>query len=74
MTQLVTPNPPRSMNAGDVEETLQMALDKTGVTQVKVAHRPRLLSDNGSAYRSQQLADFLKQFKIEHIHGRPTIP
>lgn len=63
-----------SMNAGDVEETLQMALDKTGVTQVKVAHRPRLLSDNGSAYRSQQLADFLKQFKIEHIHGRPYHP
>ena len=41
---------------------------------VKVVHRPRLLSDNGSAYRSQQLAVFLKQFKMEHIHGRPYHP
>jgi transposase InsO family protein len=63
-----------SMNATDVEETLQLALDKTGITQVKVAHRPRLLSDNGSAYRSQQLADFLKRFNMEHIHGRPYHP
>jgi transposase-like protein len=32
-----------SMNASDVEETLQLALDKTGVAHVKVAHRTRLL-------------------------------
>ena len=63
-----------SMNATDVEETLQMALDKTEVAHVKLAHRPRLLSDYGSAYRSQQLAVFLKQFKMEHIHGRPYHP
>jgi hypothetical protein len=34
-----------------VTETLDEALAITGADQVKVRHRPRLLSDNGPAYR-----------------------
>jgi len=30
-----------------VSDTLQVALRGSGLTQVKVLHRPRLLSDNG---------------------------
>jgi hypothetical protein len=33
----------------DVSDTLQVALQGSGLNQVKVLHRPRLLSDNGSA-------------------------
>jgi len=63
-----------SMNTKDVELTLEDALEKTGVEHVKVYHRPRLLSDNGSAYRSKQLKEFLKLFNITHIRGRPYHP
>ncbi len=35
-----------TMGAGDVKETLDDAIAITGVDQVKVRHRPRLLSDN----------------------------
>jgi len=42
-----------SMNATDVQETLDMALDKTNVREVQVRHRPRLLTDNGPCYLSR---------------------
>ena len=63
-----------TMNANDAQLTLEDALEKTGVEKVKVQHRPRLLSDNGPAYHSKDLADFLKLFGIHHIHGRPYHP
>jgi len=63
-----------TMGAKDVQETLQIALDKTGLDQVLVEHRPRLLSDNGSCYVSKDLKDFLKQKKIEHTRGAPYHP
>lgn len=47
-----------TMSANDVQVTLQIALDKTGLDQVLVEHRPRLLSDNGSCYLSKDLKDF----------------
>ena len=36
-----------NMAAGDVSDTLQVALQASGLDQVKVLHQPRLLSDNG---------------------------
>lgn len=36
-----------TMASTDVEETLNLALAKTELHEVKVKHRPRLLSDNG---------------------------
>ena len=39
-----------STDATDVKQTLDQALAITGVEQVRVKHRPRLLSDNGLAY------------------------
>ncbi len=62
------------MAATDVQDTLNLALAATGVTQVQVRHRPRLLSDNGPAYVSEQLATFLKQYDITHVHGKPFHP
>lgn len=63
-----------NMAASDVEETLQMALDAVNVTQVKVKHRPRLLSDNGPAFLSQALKEYLKQYRLQHIRGAPYHP
>jgi transposase InsO family protein/transposase-like protein len=62
------------MAATDVQDTLNLALAATDVTQVQVRHRPRLLSDNGPAYVSEQLAAFLKQHAITHTHGKPFHP
>ena len=63
-----------NMAAGDVEEALQMALDRVKVSQVKVKHRPRLLSDNGPAFVSQALKDYLRRYRLHHIRGAPYHP
>ena len=44
-----------TMSATDVSDTLQVALQGSGLNQVKVLHRPRLLSDNGPSYVSSEL-------------------
>lgn len=58
----------------DVQETLDRALAATGVTQVALKHRPRLLSDNGSAYLSADLADYLQTHGLRHTRGQPFHP
>ena len=63
-----------TMATTDVEETLLLALDFTGVEQVDVKYRPRLLSDNGPAFISEALAQFLKPYEIDQVHGRPHHP
>lgn len=62
------------MAATDVQDTLDIAVAKTGITQVRVEHRPRLLSDNGPAYVSHELANYLKQINMRHIRGKPYHP
>jgi transposase InsO family protein len=63
-----------TMKAKDVTETLNMALQASGLDQLHVVHRPRLLSDNGSSYVSGDLAEWLNDRKIEHIRGAPCHP
>jgi len=62
------------MKAKDVAETLNLALQASGLNQVHVIHRPRLLSDNGSSYISGDLAKWLGEHKIAHIRGAPCHP
>jgi transposase InsO family protein len=66
------------MGATDVEQTLDQALDQalavTGVQSVPVRHRPRLLSDNGPAYVSSQLRDYLSEQGMTHTRGAPYHP
>src|SRR5258708_13342173 len=59
------------MAATDVQDTLNLALAARGAAQSQVAPPPCLLSDNGPAYVSEQLASFLKQYDITHVHGKP---
>ena len=63
-----------TMKAQDAEKTLKIALAKAEIEKVKVYHKPRLLSDNGPAYHSADLAQFLTERRIRHIHGAPYHP
>jgi putative transposase len=63
-----------TMTAGDVTETLILALQAAGLDQANVVHRPRLLSDNGSSYISGDLAKWLKGRGIQHSRGAPYHP
>jgi len=62
------------MAHSDVQDTLDLAIAATGVTQVAVKHRPRLLSDNGPAYLSGDLAAYLQTHGIQHTRGQPYHP
>lgn len=63
-----------TMNAQDVQETLDMARELTYVDKVHVKHRPRLLSDNGPCYLSKDLKDYLDEHGMEHSRGKPYHP
>ncbi len=63
-----------TMTAGDVTETLNLALQAAGLDQATVVHRPRLLSDNGSSYISGELAKWLEERSMEHTRGAPYHP
>jgi transposase InsO family protein len=63
-----------TMKAEDVTATLEMALDVAGLDQASVLHRPRLLSDNGSSYISDDLAKWLQRHDMAHVRGAPYHP
>ena len=63
-----------TMQATDVMETLDLARASTDVDRVAVVHRPRLLSDNGPCYRSQQLATSLAAHGRPHTRSAPSHP
>ena len=62
------------MGASDVSDTLDDALNFTGLDEVRVNHKPRLLSDNGPCYISGELAEYLKDNGLSHTRGRPYHP
>jgi len=63
-----------TMGADDVQNTLDQALAITGIDRVRVRHRPRLLSDNGPAYISKALAEYLSDLGMRHTRGAPYHP
>ena len=63
-----------TMKADDVTATLAIALDASGLDKARVLHRPRLLSDNGSSYISDDLAKWLKRHDMTHVRGAPYHP
>ena len=63
-----------TMTTGDVKEVLDMALADSGVNTVKVRHRPRLLSDNGPCYVSEELRKYLEEKEMSHTRGAPYHP
>jgi putative transposase len=63
-----------TMATTDVKETLDAAIKVSGVDKVRVHHRPRLLSDNGSAYVSGELKSYLEARGMTHTRGAPYHP
>lgn len=63
-----------TMTSDDAKTTLDLAVERTGVEHIKVELRPRLLSDNGAAFVSDDLAKFLKRYQLRHIRGAPYHP
>jgi putative transposase len=59
------------MTSRDVTETLELALQASGCDQADVVHKPRLLSDNGSSYISNELADWITDNQMSHVRGAP---
>jgi len=62
------------MAASDVQDTLNQALEDTGLDQTNVVHRPRLLSANSPYYISGDLAEYLKGKGMPHTRGAPYHP
>ena len=63
-----------TMKADDVTDTLEMALQASGCGQANVAHKPRLLSDNGSSYIAGDLAEWMERQDMKHVRGAPYHP
>jgi transposase InsO family protein len=63
-----------NMKAGDVTDTLELALEASGCDRATVRHKPRLLSDNGSSYISHDLAKWLDGQGMDHVRGAPNHP
>ena len=60
-----------SMRSEDVERIIDEALDITGLS---INNRPRLLSDNGSCYISNDLKTFMDDRGMTHVRGKPLHP
>jgi transposase InsO family protein len=64
----------KDMSANSLIEVVQEAVDATGMTDVPVENRTRLLSDNGSGYVSKAFRDYLRLVGIGHILSAPFHP
>jgi len=62
------------MRAGDVTDTLEMALEASDCDQATVRHKQRRLSNNGSCYISGDLAEWLQDKRMKHVRGAPFHP
>ena len=62
------------MSTDDVKLTLDDAILFTGIRNVKVIRRPRLLSDNGPCYVSKALNNYLEEEGMGHTRGKPYHP
>lgn len=59
-------------SAGSISESVEAAVEAVGVKDLDP--KPVLLSDNGSGFTSELLADYLKVHGIRHIFGKPYHP
>ena len=64
----------RDMTSDSFIQVVQDAVDKTGMTEIPVQDRTRLLSDNGSGYVSRAFRDYLHLVGIRHILAAPFHP
>ena len=60
-----------TMTTRDVEQTVNTALKLAGLPRTQ---RPKLLSDNGPCYISDQFREYLENMDIKHVRGKPNHP
>ena len=63
-----------AMTSASLSGVVQDAVDRTGMTDVPVEDRTRLLSDNGSGYISRAFSKYLQLVGIRHILAAPFHP
>ncbi len=59
---------PSTMHTKDVTRSLEIALPNAGLSKKE---RPKLLSDKGTCYISQELKQFIHDKNMKHSRGRP---
>jgi len=64
----------KDMSSNSLIEVVQEAVDATGMTDVPVEDRTKLLSDNGAGYVSRSFRDYLRLVGIGHILAAPFHP
>ena len=64
----------RDMTSDSFTEVVQEAVDRTGMDQVPIEDRTRLLSDNGPGSVSRAFTDYLGMVGIKHILATPFHP
>ena len=64
----------RDMTTDSLIEVVQEAIEITGMDDVPVQDRTKLLSDNGSGYVSRAFGEYLHQVGIRHILAAPYHP
>ena len=62
------------MTSDSFIEVVQDAVDLTGMTEIPLDDRTRLLSDNGPGYVSRAFGDYLRLVGIRHILASPYHP
>lgn len=62
----------RHMKIADVQRTVDQAIKKA---DLKKGQMPKLLSDNGSCYVTQEVKTYLEEeYNMKQIHGKPAHP
>ena len=57
--------------ANSLIEVVQEAVDSTGMTDVPLEDRTKLLSDNGSGYVSRAFREYMRVMGIRHVLASP---
>ena len=63
-----------TMSAHDVTDTLDLALQASGLDDAPPERRPRPLSDNGPSYVASDLSSWLEGQGMKHTRGKPYHP
>jgi len=61
----------KNMESADAMRSVEDALQETGLQK---SNRPRLLSDNGSCYVSNEFSTFISNKEMGHVRGAPYHP
>ena len=62
------------MRAGDFSQVVEAAVERTGVEQIPLSNRPRLVTDRGPALISKDFGQYLETKGLAHILASPNHP